>query len=52
MHSGLWGFGMTLGDYRFRQRGSLVGQQVLEHAPVELLELSPLVTTSCKLRGV
>lgn len=45
MHSGLLGFGMTLGDYRSRQRGSLVGQQVLEHAPLELLELSPLGTT-------
>lgn len=28
---------MTLGDYRSRQRGSLVEQQVLEHAPLELL---------------
>jgi len=44
VHSGLWGFGMTLGDYRSRQRGSLVDQQVLEHAPLELLELLPLGT--------
>jgi hypothetical protein len=36
---GSGGLGMTLGDYRSRQRGSLIDQQVLEHAPLELLEL-------------
>jgi hypothetical protein len=47
VHSELWQFGLTLDDYRTRQRGTLVYQH--RSTPLELPILLLLSTTSCKL---
>ena len=49
MHSELWQFGLTLDDYRTRQRGTLVYQHQHRSTPLELPKLLLLGTTSCKL---